>query len=173
MGENRTYEKKTLTNVYTQRISTIAGVQSIETDKLDGLVRFHLIRHKSTQIVIQCISWPVRIVQGDPKRLFYCNMSLTNWKRPKQKAIFFYSWVHIRRFKYLAFIYFGPKILSLKKWHIFFRNHCVLAYYTGCQQKWLSNIQHIFCHFWRPQQKNWWHILKSIKKVGNIMLTQN
>ena len=82
------------------------------------------------------------------------------------------SSVHIWRFDHLPLFYFGPKMLIIKK-NILFGNQLKVANYSECQPNLLSNIQRIFGHFSRPPQKNWWHILKSVFKVGWIMWTQN
>ena len=92
-----------------------------------------------------------------------CNMSLTCWNRTNKKLN---PRVHIGRLDYLSFFYFLPEFWSLKKNCIFSGNQWKVANYTRCKKILLSNIQCIFGHFWRSQQKNWCHIMKSVFKVG-------
>ena len=101
------------------------------------------------------------------------NMSMTYWKTPRRdiqnllfKNLYWEVWL------FTIILLWAKKNWPLRKSAIFFWNQWKAAIYTGCQKNVLSNIQRIFSHFWRPQEKNWCHIHKSFLRVDYIMQTQ-
>ena len=63
--------------------------------------------------------------------------------------------------------------MPIKKIANVFGNQLKVAKYAGCQNKFIFKHLAHFLPFLRPQQKNWYHILKSVLKVGKRILAWN
>ena len=65
------------------------------------------------------------------------------------------------------------KIWPFKKIANVFGNQLKVANYAGCQNKFIVKYLAHFLPFLKAQETNWYHILKSVLKVGKIMWAWN